>query len=52
MADSKLKITEIQIGFGLSNHRFAQMRDDVQQKPEEKRFANTTLVITGIKSNI
>ncbi len=52
MTDSKFKITEIQVGLGLSNDRFAQMRDDVQQELEEKGFAYTILATNGMKRNI
>ncbi len=36
MADNKFKITEIQASLGLSNYRFAQMKDDIWQKQEER----------------
>lgn len=49
---SKFKITEIQIGFGLSNYRFAQMRDNIPQKLKEKRFANIILAKNVIRRNI
>lgn len=52
MADSKFKITEMQAGLSFLNYRFAQMRDDVLQELEEKRFANTTLATNKMRKNI
>ena len=52
IADTKFKITEIQADLGLSNYQFAQMKDDIQQELEEKRFANTTLATNGMRRNI
>lgn len=52
MTDSKFKIIKIQAGFDLLNHWFAQMKDDVWQKFEERGFVNMTLAINGIRKNI
>lgn len=52
MTDSRFKIIEIQAGLGFSNHCFVQLRDDIGQELEEKRFANTTLKINKMKQTM
>ena len=52
MADSRFKIHEIQTGFDLSGHRFAQLREDVRQEVERQRLTTTMLAINDMRRNV